>query len=84
MTTEEVIHEAGQKLVTVRFDYTEQDGSNEGAREVEPYSYRVKGKQKLFYGFDIGKNDTRSFYLLNMHNIEITNNKYVPRWEVEV
>ncbi len=40
--TEDIIHEAGQKSVTVRFDYTEADGSNEGTREVEPYSYRDK------------------------------------------
>lgn len=84
MNTEETIHEAGQKLLTVTFDYTEADGSNEGSREVEPYSYRDKGGQRLFYGYDTRKAGIRSFAPANIHNIAITSNGYEPRWPVEV
>lgn len=83
MTTEEIIHEAGQKLVTVTFDYTEADGSNEGAREVEPYSYRDKNGRK-FFGYDLSKDSIRSFVPDNIHNIAITENTFNPRWPVEV
>jgi predicted DNA-binding transcriptional regulator YafY len=83
MSTEEVIHEAGQKLVTVTFDYTEADGSNEGTREVEPYSYRDKSGRK-FFGYDLGKNGMRSFVPENIHNIAITDHTFEPRWPVEV
>ena len=38
----ETIIEAGQNLKTIKIDYTEKDGSNEGYREVEPYSFREK------------------------------------------
>lgn len=83
MTTEEIIHEAGQKLVTVAFDYTEADGSNEGTREVEPYSYRDKNGRK-FFGYDLGKDNIRAFVPENIHNIAVTGNSFVPRWPVEV
>lgn len=83
MSTEEVIHEAGQKLLTVTFDYTEADGSNEGAREVEPYSYRDKNGIK-FMGYDIRKAGIRAFVPSGIHNIAMTTNSYEPRWDVEV
>lgn len=83
MTTEDIIHEAGQKLVTVTFDYTEADGSNEGTREVEAYSYRDKNGIK-FYGYDLGKGSIRAFVPENIHHIVLTDNTYTPRWPVEV
>jgi predicted DNA-binding transcriptional regulator YafY len=83
MTTEEIIHEAGQKLLTVIFDYTEADGTNEGQREVEPYSYRDKSGRK-FMGYDLRKSGIRAFIPENIHNISITDNKFEPRWPVEV
>jgi len=83
MSTEEIIHEAGQRLVTVTFDYTEADGSNEGVREVEPYSYQDKNGRK-FFGYDLGKDSIRAFVPENIHNIALTDNKFTPRWPVEV
>jgi len=83
MSTEKTIHEAGQKLVTITFDYTEADGSNEGTREVEPYSYRDKNGRK-FMGYDLRKSGIRAFVPENIHNIALTNNSYTPRWPVEV
>jgi len=84
MSTEDTIHEAGQKLVTITFDYSEADGSNEGTREVEPYSYREKSAQRLFYGYDVRKGAIRSFAPANIHNTALTDNSYTPRWPVEV
>lgn len=83
MDTEGIIHQAGQKLVTVNFDYTETDGSNEGTREVEPYSYRDKNGRK-FFGYDLGKGSIRAFVPENIHNIALTDNNFTPRWPVEV
>jgi len=84
MSTEEIVHEAGQKLATVTFDYTEADGSNEGTREVEPYSYRNKNGQRLFFGFDTHKGAIRSFVPSSIRNIALTSNTFTPRWPVEV
>lgn len=80
MGVKEIIANAGRNLKTVRIDYTEKDGSNEGWREVEPYSYRPGN---LFYGYDIRKNGTRAFKIEHINKIEITNNSYVPKWNVE-
>ena len=74
------IIEAGQNLKTILIDYTEKDGSNEGWREVEPYSFRPGN---LFFGYDIRKGGTRSFKIDRINKIEITNNSYIPKWDVE-
>ncbi len=84
MSTEQTISEAGQKLLTVTFDYTEADGSNEGTREVEPYSYRETAGTRKFMGYDIRKGSIRSFIPANIHNIKMTDNHFTPRWPVEV
>lgn len=79
----ELIIEAGQNLKTILIDYTEKDGSNEGWREIEPYSFREKNGIEFFYGFDIKKNGIRGFIVDSINEITITNNTYNPRWEVE-
>ena len=47
----EIIIEAGKRLNTILIDYTEKDGSNEGLREVEPYSFREKNGVTYFLWF---------------------------------
>lgn len=79
----DLIIEAGQNLKTILIDYTEKDGSNEGWREVEPYSFREKNGVEYFYGFDIRKNGIRGFLIDSINDIEITDNIYEPRWEIE-
>ncbi len=74
------IIEAGQNLKTVLIEYTEKDGSNEGWREVEPYSFRPGN---LFFGYDVQKGGTRAFKIDRINKIKVTNNSYTPRWEVE-
>ncbi|WP_445748861.1 WYL domain-containing protein [Polaribacter sp.] len=77
------IIEAGKNLKTILIEYAEKDGSNEGWREVEPYSFREKSGVEYFYGFDIKKNGIRGFIIDSINDIQITNNSYTPRWEVE-
>jgi predicted DNA-binding transcriptional regulator YafY len=79
----DLIIKAGQSLKTILINYTEKDGSNEGKREVEPYSFRVKNGVEYFYGFDIAKDGIRAFIIDSINNVEITGNSYEPRWEVE-
>lgn len=74
------IIEAGQSLKTILIDYSEKDGSNEGWREVEPYSFRPGN---LFFGYDIRKGGTRAFKIDRINKLEITNSSYVPKWYVE-
>jgi predicted DNA-binding transcriptional regulator YafY len=74
---------AGRQLKTILLDYTEKDGSNEGPREIEPYSFRTKGGQEYFFGFDTHKGGIRSFLITSINSIEITEKTYEPRWPVE-
>ena len=75
---------AGQSLKTILIDYTEQDGSNEGLREIEPYSFRGKNEKALFFGYDIKKHGIRSFNINTINKVVITDNSYSPRWPVEL
>lgn len=77
------IVQAGRQLLTIKIDYTEKDGSNEGYREVEPYSFRSKNGVDYFFGYDILKGGIRQFILDSINDIIITNNSYEPRWPVE-
>lgn len=77
------ISEAGQNLKTIRIDYTEKDGSNEGWREVEPYSFREKNGVEYFYGYDINKGGIRGFLIDSINDVEISDNDYDARWDVE-
>ena len=78
-----LIIEAGQKLKTILIDYTEKDGSNEGWREVEPYSFKMKNGTEYFYGFDLKKGGIRAFIINSINDVEMTDNTYEPRWSVE-
>lgn len=80
----DIISDAGQNLRTVEFNYIESDGSNEGTREVEPYSFKEKDETIYFYGFDVAKDGIRSFKLDNLRDVVMTANSYTPRWPVEV
>jgi len=83
MNVQELIVYAGQQLKTILIDYTEKDGSNEGLREVEPYSFRNKNGIEYFYAYDIQKSGIRAFIFEKINKVQITNNNYTPRWDVE-
>lgn len=83
MEIEKAIIEAGKALKTININYSEKDGTNEGEREVEPYSFREKNGIKYFYGYDIQKNGIRSFIIDSINDVEITDNSYSPRWPIE-
>lgn len=82
MIKDEII-EAGQNLKTIIINYTEQDGSNEGDREIEPYSLREKNGIEYFYGYDINKGGIRAFIVDSIEDVRITDNNYSPQWPVE-
>lgn len=84
MDVDEIISQAGKELRTLKFSYIEEDGTNEGFREVEPYSYRDKSGNRLFFGYDIAKDGIRSFKPEMIQYISITDNSFEPRWPVEV
>ena len=79
----DTISSAGRNRHTIILVAREKDGSVE-SREAEPYSYRSKDGNELFYCFDINKNGMRCFTIGNIISVEETSNSFNPRFPVEV
>jgi len=78
-----IIAEAGQNHHTIILTAREKDGSVE-TREAEPYSYRFKNGNELFFCYDIHKHGMRSFIVSNIISVEECSNTFSPRYPVEV
>ena len=76
------ISDAGQQRKTLWIRAFERDGSIE-PREVEPYSFRPKGSTERFYFYCLRHLGTRNFLVNNIIEVQITDNSFNPRYEVE-
>lgn len=78
------IIEAGKQRKTIIIDYIELNGTEEGPREVEPYSFRPKGTTEKLFAWDIVKDGIRSFFTDRIKSTKITNKTFTPRYEIEL
>jgi len=53
-------------------------------RYVEPYSMRMGKYGTLFYGHDLTRNNTRSFYIHKIVELKGTDIPFNPRWFIEI
>jgi len=53
-------------------------------RYVEPYSFRQGKQGALFYGHDLTRNNTRSYYIHRIQEVKPTDIPFNPRWFVEI
>lgn len=83
MSFKNIIASAGRNLHTIIITAREDDGSVE-KREAEPYSYRITAGTEKFFCYDIQKGGTRNFHVSKIISVTETNNKFTPRWKVEV
>lgn len=80
----ETIEQAAKTRRILRVIYIEKDGTSEGWRYIEPYSFRKdEGEQGLF-AWDISKGGIRRFSLKRITQAEITEQGYTPRYVVEI
>ena len=78
------IKQAAREKKVLRIIYLEKDGTSEGWRYVEPYSFsKDEGEQGLF-AWDISKGGIRRFSLERITQAEITEQTYTPRYPVEI
>ncbi len=79
------IKDAGGQRKVMRIIYTEKDGTSEGWRYVEPYSFRSSeaGEESL-YAWDRGKNGIRRFLLDRIDQAEVVDEIFNPRYPVEI
>jgi len=80
----DTIKQAGRTKTVLRIMYTEKDGSNEGWRHVEPYSFRGEGESEALFAWDIEKDGIRRFTLGRIDNAELTAKTFIPRYPVEI
>lgn len=83
MSVKDIIHSAGQNLHTIIITALEKDGSID-TREAEPYSYRITAGTEKFFCYDLAKGGIKNFLVSNIISVEETNNKFSPRWPIEV
>lgn len=80
----ETIKRAARAQNVLRIIYTEKDGTNEGWRSVEPYSFRGEGENEALFAWDINKNGIRRFTLSQIDRAELTENHYTARYPIEI
>lgn len=80
----ETIKQAAQERKILKIVYREKDGTSEGWRYVEPYSFSHDDGEVGLFAWDISKNGIRRFSIDRIHNAEITEESYNPRYEIEI
>ena len=78
------IKQAGSSQTVLRIMYTEKDGTSEGWRYVEPYSFRGEGESEALFAWDRTKDGIRRFTLSRIDQAELTNENFIPRYPVEI
>jgi predicted DNA-binding transcriptional regulator YafY len=74
---------AGERKV-LKIVYLEKDGTSEGWRYVEPYSFsRDDGEDGLF-AWDINKAGIRRFSINRINDAQVTDEAFNPRYGVEI
>jgi len=53
-------------------------------RYVEPYSFKQGKLGTLFYGHDLTRNSTRSYYIHKIAELKGTDIPFNPRWFIEI
>lgn len=80
----DTIKQAGRTQTVLRILYTEKDGSNDGWRDVEPYSFRGDGVEEALFAWDTQKDGIRRFTLSRIDQVEQTLVHFSPRYPIEI
>lgn len=80
----ETIKQAGRIRTVIRIIYTEKDGTSEGWRHIEPYSFRGEGEREALFAWDKTKDGIRRFTLSRINQAELTSDNFIPRYPVEI
>ncbi len=80
----DIIKQAGRTQTILRIIYTEKDGTSEGWRYVEPYSFRGNGENEALFAWDVNKEGIRRFTLSRINQAETTLDHFSPRYPIEI
>ena len=80
----ETIKQSAREKKVLKIIYREKDGSIEGWRYVEPYSFSHDDGEDGLFAWDIKKDGIRRFSMDRIENAQITNETYDSRYEIEI
>lgn len=78
----QLIEQSISNKTEIKFDYRDAS-SNVSHRRIQPLALRFKWYAWYLFGFDLGKNDYRTFKIVRMQNLETTNIKFHSDVDVE-
>ena len=70
--------------MVLRIIYIEKDGTSEGWRYIEPYSFSNDDGEDGLFAWDVSKGGIRRFSLDRISQTEITDQNYNPRYPIEI
>lgn len=80
----DTIKQAGRTKTVLRIIYTEKNGTSEGWRRIEPYSFMGEGESEVLFAWDTQKDGIRRFTLSRINQVESTSDNFTPRYPVEI
>ncbi len=80
----ETIKQAAQAHLVLRIIYTDKDGTSEGWRQVEPYSFNGDDSEQGLFAWDRTKDGIRRFTINRINQAEITAESFTPKYPIEI
>lgn len=80
----DTIKQSAQGRSILKIIYREKDGSSDGWRYVEPYSFSHDDSEHDLFAWDINKEGIRRFSLERIEVAELTDRAYTPRYTIEI
>ena len=80
----ETIKQAAYERKVLRIIYTEKDGTSEGWRYIEPYSFSDGQNEQSLFAWDRDKNGIRRFTINRIQEADITAQEYQPKYTIEI
>lgn len=80
----EIIKQAAGSKKVLRIIYIEKDGTSEGWRHIEPYSFSHDHGAEGLFAWDRSKDGIRRFSIDRIDDIQITDEIFSPRYNIEI
>jgi predicted DNA-binding transcriptional regulator YafY len=80
----DTIKQSARERRILKIIYQEKDGSMDGWRYVEPYSFSQDNGTDGLFAWDINKAGIRRFSMDRIEDVQITDKIYNPRYEIEI
>jgi predicted DNA-binding transcriptional regulator YafY len=80
----ETIKQAARAHLVLRIIYTDKDGTSEGWRQVEPYSFSGDDGGQGLFAWDRTKDGIRRFTIERISQAELTADNFMPRYPIEI